>query len=163
MNCQFEYADKNKLETVLPKLFELLSSNMSIIAPTGNSYDEDYRIWLSNIEPAMQKPQRQIILILCDNDIVGYFQYYINSRTFMMEEIQIEKSYRGTGIFSAFYSWLVYQLPNDIECVEAYAHKKNFKSQGILEHLGLKQLGESKNGNSYHYIGEYINLKNKYK
>ena len=163
MNCQFEYADKNKLETILPKLFELLSSNMSIIAPTGNSYDEDYRIWLSNIESAMQKPQRQIILMLCDNDIVGYFQYYINSRTFMMEEIQIEKSYQGTGIFSAFYSWLVYQLPNDIECVEAYAHKKNIKSQGILEHLGLKQLGESKNGNSYHYIGEYINLKNKYK
>lgn len=110
MNCQFEYADKNKLEMVLPKLFELLSSNMSIIAPTGNSYDEDYKIWLSNIEPAMQKPQRQIILMLCDNDIVGYFQYYINSRTFMMEEIQIEKTYQRTGIFSSFYSWLVYQL-----------------------------------------------------
>lgn len=163
MNYQFEYADKNKLKTILPKLFELLNSNMSIIAPTGNSYDEDYKMWLSNIEPAMQKSQRQIILMLCDNGIVGYFQYYINSNTFMMEEIQIEKSYQMTRLFSLFYSWLVYQLPNDIEFVEDYAHKKNIKSQGILEHLGLKQIGESKNGNSYHYMGEYINLKNKYK
>lgn len=162
MNYSFAYADKNRLETILPELFQLLSDNMSLIAPTGNSYDDDYKIWFSNVCPAMQQPQRQIILMYCDKHIVGYFQYYVNSGIFMMEEIQIEKSFHGKGIFSAFYSWLVQQLPCGIEIVEAYAHKKNVKSQGILEHLGLKQIGESKNGNSYHYRGEYSDLRNKY-
>lgn len=53
-------------------------------------------------------------------------------------------------------------LPSDTESVEAYAHKKNKKSQGILEHMGLKQIGESKNGNSYHYQGNYTSLIKKF-
>ncbi len=163
MAFRFEYADNSKLKIILPRLFEILSANMNDIAPTGNSYDEDYKIWFSSIVPAMEKHQRKIVLMYFDEQIVGYFQYYINFSTFMMEEIQIEKSFQKTGVFSKLYNWLVEELPNDIETVEAYAHKKNIKSQGVLEHLGLKQVAESKNGNSYHYLGKYIHLLNKYK
>ena len=50
-------------------------------------------------------------------------------------------------------------LPPEVEFVEAYANKKNEKSQGILARLGLERIGENKNGNSYHFRGRYEELK----
>ncbi len=162
MNYCFQYANKAYLEDILPELFEILHANMSQIAPTGNTYNEDYKIWFSNICPAMEKTQRQIILMYSEEIIVGYFQYSVNCETFMMEDIQVNKAYHGTGIFSALYAWLVRHLPGDIKTVEAYASKKNFKSQGVLEHLGLMPIGENRKGKSYHYKGEYKNILDKY-
>lgn len=137
---------------------------MNLIAPTNNSYDEDYEIWSSNIIHAMQKEQRQIVLMYAKSKLVGYFQYYINGATnsLMMEEIQIIKELQGTGLFSEFYKWLIKQLPKDIIFVEAYANKKNLKSQNILKHLGFVELGENKNGNSFYYKGKYADLSNRY-
>ena len=99
-----------------------------------------------------------------EGKLVGYFQYYINDATnsIMMEEIQIMKELQGAGLFSEFYKWLVKQLPKDIVFVEAYANKKNIKSQNILKHLGLVESGENKNGNSFYYRGKYVDLLNKY-
>ena len=161
---EFRFADKLQIEQLLPGLFRILHSNMSIIAPTDNSYDEDYRIWSSYMIPAIKKVQRQIVLMYVEGKLVGYFQYYINldTNSLMMEEIQIGKEFQGIGIFSAFYKWLVKQLPKNVKCVEAYANKKNLKSQGILKHLGLVELGENKNGNSFYYKGKYVDLINKY-
>ena len=161
---EFRFADKLQIEHLLPDLFRILHSNMSIIAPTDNSYDEDYRIWSSYMIPAIKKVQRQIVLMYVEGKLVGYFQYYINldTNSLMMEEIQIGKEFQGIGIFSAFYKWLVKQLPKNVKCVEAYANKKNLKSQGILKHLGLVELGENKNGNSFYYKGKYVDLLNKY-
>ena len=161
---EFKFADKLQIEQLLPDLFQILHSNMSIIAPTNNSYNEDYEIWSSYLIPAMQKEQRQIVLMYVDNKLVGYFQYYINVdiNSLIMEEIQIAKEFQGTGIFSALYKWLIEQLPKDVESVEAYANKKNLKSQSILKHLGLVELGENKNGNSFYYKGAYVDLLNKY-
>ena len=161
---EFKFADKSQIEQLLPDLFRILHSNMSIIAPTNNSYNVDYVMWSSYLIPAMQKEQRQIVLMYVDNKLVGYFQYYINvdMNSLMMEEIQIAKEFQGTGMFSAFYKWLIEQLPNDVESIEAYANKKNLKSQSILKHLGLVELGENKNGNSFYYKGAYVDLLNKY-
>ena len=161
---EFLFADKQELEKILPDLFRILHSNMSIIAPTNNSYNEDYGIWSSYIVPAIQKEQRQIVLMYVDNELVGYFQYYINGDTnsLMMEEIQIEKAFQETGLFSEFYNWLIKSLPKNIMYVEAYANKKNIKSQNILKSLGLVESGENKNGNSFYYKGVYVNLLNKY-
>ena len=80
----------------------------------------------------------------------------------MMDEIQIKQEYQGAGVFSAFYSWLIQRLPMALQTVEAYASKLNEKSQNILEHLGLSQVGESKNGSFFHYKGEYKSLHDKY-
>ena len=93
---EFKFADKLQIEQLLPDLFRILHSNMSIIAPTDNSYDEDYEIWSSHIIPAIQKEQRQIVLMCVESELVGYFQYYINSDTdsLMMEEIQIKKEFQ---------------------------------------------------------------------
>ena len=99
-----------------------------------------------------------------ESELVGYFQYYINRDTdsLMMEEIQIKKEFQVTGLFSEFYNWLIKNLPKDIMYVEAYANKKNYKSQSILKHLGLVELGENRNGNSFYYKGKYVDLLNRY-
>ena len=122
-------------------------------------------MWSSCIIPAMKKEPRQIVLMYDGARPAGYFQYYINGETslLMMEEIQIIKELQGSGIFSEFYRWLVRQLPEDILYVEAYAHKNNHKSQGILNYLGLEREGENGSGNSYYYKGKYAFLLSKYR
>ncbi len=161
---EFLFLDKRKLDVFLPRLFEILHSNMSLIAPTNNSYNDDFEIWSSHVILAIQKEQRQIVLMYVERELVGYFQYNINSDTdsIMMEEIQIIKEFQGTGLFSEFYNWLIKNLPKDIMYVEAYANKKNYKSQSILKLLGLVELGENKNGNSFYYKGKYVDLLNRY-
>lgn len=163
MSYKFTYLDKQYTEEILPDLFEILHSNMSVISPTGNTYEEDFALWSSCVAPAMQKENRQIILMYSGDALAGYFQYYTNSDSLMMEEIQIKEEYQGTGLFNTFYSWLVVKLPEDIKYVEAYANKKNVKSQGILEHMGLVKSGENKNGNSFYYKGDYTQLLKKYR
>lgn len=162
--AEFLYLGKLKTEKCLEDIFDILHSNMSLIAPTGNSYKADFEMWSSEIVPALEKEQRQIVLMYVDNLLVGYFQYYINieTKSLMMEEIQIRKAYQGTGLFSEFYKWLLKQLPMDIIHVEAFANKKNYKSQAILLHLGLLCVGENKNGNSFYYKGDYADLMSKY-
>ncbi len=149
----FRYLDKKSADKFLPTLFKILHSNMSVIAPTGNSYDEDFNMWHGAVLMGLEKDARQIILIYDDSEIVGYFQYYINAYTFMMEEIQFCKEYQGKGVFQKLYAYLYEVVPREIRFVEAYASKTNFKSQGVLRHLGLEMIGENKNGLSYHFRG----------
>ena len=84
----FHKLPENEAENILSVLFKILHSNMSVIAPTGNEYEEDYRIWIEAVSNGLKQDARQIILIYDDAQIIGYFQYYVNSSTFMMEEIQ---------------------------------------------------------------------------
>ncbi len=150
----FSIFPKKETNNILPSLFRILHTNMSAIAPTGNSYEEDYCLWYSAVAPALEKDARQIILIYDDTEIIGYFQYYVNSTTFMMEEIQFNKEYHGTGLFKRLYAYLFEIIPQEALYVEAYTHKQNQKSQGILKHLGLQIIGENQNGNSYHFHGD---------
>ena len=161
---RFLIADKRKLEMYLPEIFQILHSNMSLIAPTNSSYDADYEIWCSYIIPAMQKEQRQIVLMYVESKLVGYFQFSVNNATssLLMEEIQIKKDFQGTGLFSEFYKWFVKYLPKNFINVEAHADKRNYKSQNILKHLGLVETGENKNGISLRFKGKYVDLLNKY-
>ena len=53
-------------------------------------------------------------------------------------------------------------IPTETKYAEAFAHKNNMKSQGILRHLGLEAVGESDNGNCLHFQGEYSNLMKRY-
>ena len=148
--------------SVLPALFDILHSNMSRIAPTGNSYEDDRSMWMSCILPALAKEPRQILLLYDGGKIIGYFQYYVNDGVFMMEDIQFRAQYQGIGMFEELYHYLVKTLPPNTEFVEAYANKKNEKSIAVLIHLGLDIIGENKNGISYHFRGRYENLIRRY-
>lgn len=162
MNFRFEFAPKDLIDLFLPKLFDILYGNMHEIAPTGNTRDSDYEGWFSEVSPAMQKDPRQIVLMYDGDEIAGYFQYYTTADKLMMEEIQLKKEYHGSGLFGEFYAWLVRQLPQDLETVEAYSHENNVKSQGILGHLGLKRLEFNNNYSAYHYKGRYEDILKKY-
>ena len=155
---EFEYLNKADFSQYAQTIFDILSGNMTKIAPTGNTLEEDFRIWLSCVEDALQREERQIILIKDIESIVGYFQYYINEDTFMMEEIQLVPEYQGKGIFRDLYGFVLKKIKPDLKFVEAYASISNKKSIGMLERFGLKNIGLNKNGRSYHFKGEFVDL-----
>ena len=155
--------EKKDIDKNLRKLFELLSLNMDIIDPTGDPPEEDYRIWKDHILSEIEKPEREILLLKQNDDIVGYFQYSLRDTVFIMEEIQFHPSIWGSGAFRELYRFLAGIIPENMTTVEAYANKKNLRSQAILEHLGLKISGENKSGRSWHYTGDCREMLNKYR
>mgnify|MGYP000866731866 CR=1 FL=1 len=153
-----DFLDKSEFDSLSKDIFGILAANMSEIAPTGNSYEDDYKSWYCALKEGLKKEQRQIILIYSENELVGFFQYYLDDGNLVMEEIQIRSDWQGKGIFRALYGFLISNLPSGIRNVEAYANKKNIRSQRILKRLGLNIDGENKNGNSYHFSGKYDDL-----
>ena len=152
ITCQ--YLDKNEVRRFLPQLFSILHENMSVIAPTGNTYEQDYALWSDAVGPAMQKENRQVVLIFSDDILIGYLQYYTNETTFMIEEAQIRSAFQGRGVIRSAFGFVAGFIPSNVRYAEAYANKKNTKSQSILERHGFARIGENKNGNSYHYQAE---------
>ena len=106
--------------------------------------------------PAMLKENRHIVLILNDETLIGYLQYYTNETTFMIEEAQIKQAHQGRGVLRSAFAYICDYIPPNVLYVEAYANKKNTKSQNILEHHGFARIGENKNGNSYHYRADCV-------
>ena len=141
----FSYIDKGRLDDELPALFPILYANMNAIAPTGKGYEKDFEEWFSAVRPALEKPARNIIIIRDEGGLAGFFQYYVNETTFMMEEIQFVPRLWGTGAFEALYRHLRQIVPKSVPFVEAYAHRLNVKSQGILAHLGLEPIADANN------------------
>lgn len=58
---------KSDFELLSPFLFQILADNMTKIAPTGNTREEDFNIWKKAVSEALQKSNREIILILESN------------------------------------------------------------------------------------------------
>ena len=162
LKIKFVFLQKESISDILPTLFAILHSNMSVIAPTGNEYDEDFTIWSDGFRRSLEDTGRQVVLIYANGALIGFFQYSINNETFRMEEFQLLKEYHGVGVFQKLYGYLSEVVPGSVKTVEAYAHKNNHKSQGILEHLGLQIVGENKSGNSYHYSGDFREMLKKY-
>lgn len=154
----------NKLDfpSVCRFLFNILADNMSDIAPTGNTREEDYICWFNAVSNGLQRDERQIILIKDKDVIVGFFQYYTNEEKFMMEEIQFKPEYQGKGILRKLYGFVLGRIRMDIRFVEAYASTSNKKSIDILERFGMQNIGLNKNGRSYHFKGRLTDLKEWY-
>lgn len=152
----FSFLDKTKFGENAPQLFSILANNMANIAPTGNPYEDDFKLWFSAVGEGLRQPARKILLIIADKEIIGYFQYFANDGLFMMEEIQIAPQWQGkSNIFRRIYQYILPLLPKDIVYVEAFANKSNAKSCGILKAFGLSIIGENRNGSSYHLRGKY--------
>lgn len=158
VNISFTYLDKNDFSKIAADLFNILADNMKKIAPTGNTRDEDYMYWYEGVSNGLKRNERKIVLIKNGENIIGFFQYYTNDDTFMMEEIQLKPKYQGCNIFRKLYGFLIENLDKDIKFVEAYANTGNRKSIGILEHLGLSKIGTNKNGNCFYFRGSYSDL-----
>ena len=157
-NIRFEYLNKPDFSVLSNDIFNILADNMTAIAPTGNSREEDYNLWYDAVCDGLKREERQIILIKDNETLVGFFQYYTNGDTFMMEEIQFKPEYQGKGVFRALYGFILKSIRNDLKFVEAYANIGNSKSIGILKKLGLVDIGLNKNSRSYHFKGKYSDL-----
>lgn len=157
-NIKFEILRKSDFSSVSSDIFNILADNMTIIAPTGNARDDDYKCWRQSVSDGLKRDERQIILIKFNDSIIGFFQYYVNENTFMMEEIQFKSEYQGKGIFRVLYGFIISQIKENIEFVEAYANISNHKSIGILKKMGLTSIGLNKNGRSCHFKGYYSDL-----
>ena len=160
---KFEYLNKTDFCYMSKDLFSVLADNMTAIAPTGNSREKDFGLWYDAVKDSLKSEERQIIIIKDNKNFVGYFQYCINENTFMMEEIQLKSEYQGKGVFRKLYSFVLDNIKNDPEFVEAYSNINNSKSIGILEKFGLSNIGLNKNGRSYHFKGKFIDLIKWYK
>ena len=154
----FSYLNKSDFQTVARQIFDILADNMTVIEPTGNSREEDFVLWSDGVSDGLQREERQIILIKDNETIVGFFQYYTNADTFMMEEIQFRPEYQGKGVFRKLYGFILKNIRNDLEHIEANANVNNKKSIGILEKFGLLNAGLNKNGRSYHFKGRFVDL-----
>ena len=159
----FEYLNKPDFSSVANVIFDILAENMEKIAPTGNTRAEDFRCWYEAVSDGLSRDNRQIVLIKDAEYIIGFFQYYTNENTFMMEEIQFKPEYQGTNVFRNLFGFLIGNIGEDLEFTEAYANTENLKSAGILRHLGLSEIGMNKNGRSFHFRGRYRDLVKWYK
>lgn len=156
---KFQYLDKKNFTDVSRQIFDILADNMSVIAPTGNSREEDYNCWVSAVSDGLAREERQIILICNDTEIIGFFQYYTNEDILMMEEIQLKPEFHGKGnIFRNLYGFLLENVPDNLKYVKAYANKQNEKSIGILQRMNLKIDGENKNSKSWSFCGNFADL-----
>ena len=158
MKIIFEHHFKDIPQEQIPRMFDILAGNMRIIAPTGDSYEEDRRIWQAEAVPAFE----HVILIFDDDRLAGYFQYRLQDNTLRMDEIQFARTYQGSGLFKRLYQYLTTIIPKDTQHVTACANKMNQKAQNILEYLGLQRIGENKNGKSFIYNGAYQAILEKY-
>ena len=161
-HVEFKQLKNEDIPIFIEEIFAILANNMRAIAPTGNSYDEDREIWLKYAVPVWRAGKSNVILIICEDMLCGYFQYSLTDTTFIMEEIQFKKGYQGCGLFSELYRYLTTIIPIQTKFVEAFSSKENIKSQEILKHLGLTVIGENKNGKSLHFKGEYKALLERY-
>ena len=134
----FTYLDKIEKDIWLPKLFDILYSNMKSIAPSSLTYDEEKNIWLSNVSPAIDKSQRQIILCFDDDTLAGFMQYYENGEKLVIEEVQLTDKYQRTTAFYRMCKYLCNNLPETISSIEAYADKRNSNSIAMMNKLGMK-------------------------
>jgi GNAT superfamily N-acetyltransferase len=155
---QCSFLEKGAFGRYSGRLFDILADNMSVIAPTGNAREDDYRTWHEAVFSGLHKENRQIVLILDAGALVGYFQYDADGDTFFMEEIQLAKSHQGKRIFRRLYGYVLPKLHGNVRFVKAYASKRNQKSNGILARLGLAVAGENLSGTSWLYRGNYEDL-----
>ena len=158
----FEYMDKEGFPSVSNILFGILADNMQVIAPTGNTREDDYKCWFNGVSDGLKRDERQIVLIKDSCNIIGFFQYYVNLDIFMMEEIQLKPEYHGNGIFRQLYGFLIENINDATGFVEAYANTKNVKSIAILGKMGLTRIGTNKSGSCFHFKGKYADLKEWY-
>ena len=157
---RFQYLSQEQFPEYAREMFAILAENMSQIAPTDNSYEEDFACWREATCAAVKESGTQIILFLDAETVIGYLQYRMQDNALYLEEIELRPAYQGKQqIFRQAHQFLIAQIPNEICFVNAVARKENLKSNGILMHLGLHCVGENRSGSSNRYRGTMENLK----
>ena len=136
------YLNKAEKDRWLPQLFALFYENMSKYTPVGLSYEAEREEWLRNVSPALDKEPRQVLLALDGQKLAGFVMFYTRRELLMVEEFQIQKDYQGGLLFLRMCRKLLRDLPNEIQWVEAFAHRGNEHSRRLMERVGMNSLEE---------------------
>ena len=80
----FHFLRQYEFEQYADGLFSILYDNMSQIAPTGNSREEDFLFWFEANKEGLENANRHIIVSVQKetHEIVGYFQYTVQNNVF---------------------------------------------------------------------------------
>lgn len=80
----FTFLRREEFEQYAKALFSILYDNMSQIAPTGNSREEDFSYWFNANKEELKNENRHIIIILQKEikEIVGFFKYSVRNDVF---------------------------------------------------------------------------------
>lgn len=145
--------DKEYDFSVLPQMFNILHTNMTKIAPTGCSYEEDESIWLSYAIPQLKQAYPAYILAFWEDTLTGYFQYSITNDVLTIHEVQIHPEFQRTLLFYRLCCYICEHIPKSIRIIEAYINKQNHYALKISQKLGFEIIGETVSGRSWHLRG----------
>jgi len=153
--------DKERELPLMGELFELMYDNMAEVAPGGLACAWEKSKWLAEVILAVKKPPRQIALLYCEGLLVGFCMYYVNGGVFMVEELQIRRGYRSSGVIVELWKFFNRTIPEDAVYLEAYADTENLYSQKLLGRLGLKTVDSTADGRLIHFRGEFEKIRNR--
>ena len=138
----------------LPRMFDILYTNMTAIAPSGASYEADMEMWRGYMEPALKEGSTKVILMLAGEELAGYLQYSILGEILRVDEVEIRRDYQRGMLFYRCGQYFLSNLPAGIHYVESYVNKQNRNSLSIHKKLGMEIIGENPSGRSWHMQGE---------
>lgn len=116
----FVLIENQQYPELLPQLFHILHTNMSSLAPTGCTYEEDCNLWLSYILSELKWGNKQIMLMVLGDSVVGYAQYSITGDTLEMDEVEILPRYQRIKVFYRFCQHMIATLPEAVQFVSSY-------------------------------------------
>ena len=150
----FRYLENKEKKDLLPKLFQILYTNMSQIAPSEATYEEDESAWLSYIIPELESGRTRMLLIYARENLAGYFQYRLTEDTLCVDEVEICQKYHRSMVFYRLCRHLLDSMPEEIKYLDSYVNVNNSHSISIHEGLGMVCVGKNKRGTSLHFRGE---------
>ena len=157
----FEYLDKSKRHDILPLLFDMIYENLKDIAPSDLSYDEEIEEFIDEVGRALEKEERKLILCYSKGELAGFLMYYTRENMLMIEEVQLLEKHQKTMAFYRLCSFLMSNLPKNIETIEAYADIRNVPSIRLQRSLGMRKT-ESHDLQLYHFVGDAKKIRQRF-
>lgn len=155
------FLDKERELPLMGVLFDLMHDNMEEVAPTGLTNEWEKAKWLAEVVPALKKASRQIVLLYCKGTLAGFCMYYVNGGVFMVEELQIRRGFRSSGVIVELWKFFNRTIPEDTLYMEAYTDAENVYSQKLLGRLGLEIVEWSADGRLKHFRGDFNKIRNR--
>lgn len=153
----FEVMKKDALADYTDPLFAIMAENMSVYVKEEAGTEQGKSRWSQVLGEALREHSRNLVLILSDHEIIGFFLYHIGKGTLTIEDMQIASAWQGkSNIFWMLFNFISPSIPETLERIRAKTKKKNAKAHGILLHLGLHPVDETEN--SYIYEGKYADF-----
>ena len=153
--------NKEEELSLIGNLFDLMCENMTEVAPTGLTCEWEKAKWLAEVIPALKKAPRQIALLYCKGMLVGFCMYYVNAGVFMVEELQIQRGYRSSGVIVELWKFFKRTVPEETVYMEAYTDLENAYSAKLLQKLGLELVETTAGGRLKHFRGEFDKIRNR--